>query len=44
MTKADIAERIVDTINRTRKEGCDIADLLFESMKKALIQTRRWVQ
>ena len=36
MTKADIAERIAETINSTRKEGYDIAELVFELMKKTL--------
>ena len=36
MTKADIAERIADTIHVTRREGHDIAELVFELMKKVL--------
>ena len=38
MTKADIAERIAESIKITRKEGYDIADLVFELMKKVLEQ------
>ena len=38
MTKADIAERIAVSINTTRKDGLDIADLVFELMKKTLVQ------
>ena len=36
MTKADIAERIAESINTTRKDGHDIAELVFELMKKTL--------
>ncbi|MEI7614943.1 MAG: integration host factor subunit alpha [Betaproteobacteria bacterium] len=36
MTKADIAERIAETINTTRKDGQDTTDLVFELMKKVL--------
>ena len=38
MTKADIAERIAESINTTRKDGHDIAELVFELMKKVLEQ------
>ena len=38
MTKADIAERIAESITTTRKDGHDIAELVFELMKKVLEQ------
>ena len=38
MTKADIAERIAESIATTRKDGHDIAELVFELMKKILEQ------
>jgi integration host factor subunit alpha len=38
MTKADIAERIAESINTTKKDGQDIAELVFELMKKVLEQ------
>jgi integration host factor subunit alpha len=38
MTKADIAERIAESINTTKKDGQDIAELVFELMKKTLVQ------
>ena len=38
MTKADIAERIAESITITRKDGHDIAELVFELMKKILEQ------
>jgi integration host factor subunit alpha len=38
MTKADIAERIAESIRTTRKDGHDIAELVFELMKKVLEQ------
>ena len=38
MTKADIAERIAESINTTKKDGQDIAELVFELMKRTLVQ------
>jgi integration host factor subunit alpha len=36
MTKADLAERIANTIKVSRKEDYDLAGLVFELMKKVL--------